>query len=111
MPAFTKSAIASTMAALAMAAGLVLTWSAEAQTTHRPIHRKIHALTPRQPDLSPLAPGAELHPGTYASPGSENHYYSDTVASSHEDLMELTHRFGQSTQPVYNSTPDPLFRF
>lgn len=110
MPAFPIGAIARSMMALATVAALTFSANANAQTT-RPVHHKVHVAAPRRPYVQPLAPGTELQTSTYANPGSENHYYSDTVASSHAHLMDLDNRFGQSSAPEYNSTPDALFRF
>ena len=110
MPAFPRSAIAGTITALAVIAALALSASASAQTSHRPIHRKIHVLAPRLPDESPLAPGVDLRTSTSAATGSENHYFSDTVAAGHTDLMDNSFRYGQSPSTRYNSS-EPLFRF
>ena len=110
MPAFPRSAIAGSIIALSTVAALTLSVNASAQTAHRPIHHKVHTLAPRQPDMSPLAPGVELRASTSAATGSENHYFSDTVATGHSDLMDNTFRYGQSPTARYNSD-EPLFRF
>ena len=95
------------IAALFAVVGLSLATGASAETTRPAVHHK-HVVAGR---LAPLPPGVELRTSTYASPGSENHYYSDTVASSHSDLMDMSYRYGQASPPLYNNTPDPLFRF
>lgn len=110
MPAFQKSALAGSIIPLAMLAALSLPANAAEQTRHRPVHHKVHSMAQRQPDLAPLAPGFELGTSTYADQGSENHYYSDTVAAGHSDLLDLTYRYGQSPTTRYNSA-EPLFRF
>ena len=111
MPAFPKSPAASSLAALAMLAALTLAASASAQTSHRPVHHRTHMTAQRNFRLeSPLAPGVELRASTYANPGSENHYYSDTVAAGHADLQDIRYRYGQSPSTQYNSA-EPLFRF
>jgi hypothetical protein len=110
MLATSKSAFAGSMTALAVVAMLTLVADASAQTLHKPAHRKVHALAPQPPKASPLAPGVELQTSTSAAAGSENHYFSDTVASSHTDLMDLSYRYGQTASPRFDST-EPLFRF
>jgi hypothetical protein len=102
-----KGAMIGSIAGLSMVLGLALTSSAGAETVRHPAHHKVHPIAREWP----LAPGVELHTSTFASPGSENHYYSDTVASSHSDLMDMSHRYMQSASPLYNDTPDPLFQF
>jgi hypothetical protein len=108
MPAFLRSAIAGS--ALTMVAALALSGNASAQTSHRTIHHKVHVMAARRPDPLPLAPGVELRASTYADPGSENHYFSDTVAAGRTDLQDNTFRYGQSPTERYNSS-EPLFRF
>jgi hypothetical protein len=104
MPAIArKGAIIGAIMTLSAIFGLSLTSGAGAETAHHPKHVVARG-------AAPLAPGVELRTSTLASPGSENRYYSDTVASSHSDLMDMTHRYGQSTAPQYNG-PDPLFEF
>jgi len=95
----------------AAVAGLTAANCVSAETAQHQIRHKdkTHAALVRGRAL-PLAPGVELRASTSASPGSENHYYSDTVASSHSDLTDMTHRYGQSSAPRYNSE-EPLFRF
>ena len=110
MPAFPRSPVAGSVAALAMVAALTLAANASAQTSHRPIHHRTHVAAPRYPVDSPLAPGVELRASTYANPGSENHYYSDTVAAGVSDLQDIRYRYGQSPSTQYNSA-EPLFRF
>jgi hypothetical protein len=110
MPRFPRNAIAGSILALATAATLALSANANAQASHPPIHHKIHAVASHRPDMSPLAPGVELHASTSTWPGSENHYFSDTVASGHSDFMDPTFRYGQSPSTRYNDD-DPLFRF
>jgi hypothetical protein len=107
MPSFSRSAIIGSAYALALLAAMGLSAGAQAQTAHRTVHHKIHTVAPRAPDF---APGTELHASTYAAPGSENHYYSDTVASGRADLMDLSYRYGQSPTVLYNSA-EPLFKF
>jgi hypothetical protein len=104
MPAITKKGA---IVALSAFIGLSVATSASAETMRQTVHHK-HAVAAR---LAPLPPGVELRASTSATVGSENHYYSDTVASSHSDLMDISHRYGQSTAPLYNNTPDPLFEF
>ncbi|MGA2044161.1 MAG: hypothetical protein ABSG83_12420 [Roseiarcus sp.] len=94
----------------AAVAGLTAATCARAETTQHRHKDKTHAIAVAPRRAPDLAPGVELRASTYASPGSENHYYSDTVASSHSNLMDMTHRYGQSTAPEYNSS-EPLFRF
>jgi hypothetical protein len=110
MPASPRSPVAGSIAVLAMAAALTFSVNASAQTSHRPIHHRAHATGPRKPLYAPLAPGVELQTSTYADPGSENHYYSDTVAAGHADLQDIRFRYGQSPSTQYNSD-EPLFRF
>jgi hypothetical protein len=110
MPAFPKSPVAGSIAVLAMAAALTFSANAGAQTSHRTIHHRTHVASPRKPLYAPLAPGVELQTSTYADPGSENHYYSDTVAAGHADLQDIRFRYGQSPSTQYNSD-EPLFRF
>jgi hypothetical protein len=105
MPVFPRGAIVA-----AAICGLAASSMAGAQAMDRPIHHKAKTHVAARRDGSPTAPGVELRASTSASPGSENHYYSDTVASSHSDLMDMTHRYGQSSAPQYNSS-EPLFRF
>jgi hypothetical protein len=108
MPASAKRGmIIGSIVGLSAIFGLALTSGANAETARRPVHHKVHPVAREWP----LAPGVELHTSTSASPGSENHYYSDTVASSHSDLMDMSHRYMQQTQPLYNNTPDPLFEW
>jgi hypothetical protein len=94
----------------AAAAGLTAATCASAETAPHRHKDKTQAAAMAHRRAPELAPGVELRASTYASPGSENHYYSDTVASSHSDLMDMTHRYGQSTAPEYNSS-EPLFQF
>jgi hypothetical protein len=111
MPAFPRSPVAGSFAALAMVAALALSANANAQTSHRPVHHRTHVAAQRHlPVESPLAPGTELRASTYANPGSENHYYSDTVAAGVSDLQDIRYRYGQSPSTQYNSA-EPLFRF
>jgi hypothetical protein len=107
MPSISRSAIVGSVQALALIAAIGLSAGAQAQTAHRTVHHKVHTVAPRAPDF---APGTELHASTSASPGSENHYYSDTVASGRADLLDLSYRYGQSPTVLYNSA-EPLFRF
>ena len=95
------------IAALFAVIGFSLATGASAETTRPKVHHKHIAAT----RLAPLPPGVELHTSTYVTPGSENHYYSDTVATSHSDLMDMSYRYGQASPPLYNNTPDPLFQF
>jgi hypothetical protein len=108
MPAFSRSAIAGSI--IALTATIALSTNAGAETAHRPLHHRAHVAAPWRPVEQPLAPGVELRASTSASEGSENHYYSDTVASGHSDLMDNTFRYGQSPSTQYNSS-EPLFRF
>jgi hypothetical protein len=108
MPAFSRGAIAGSIVALT--AIIALSANANAQTTHRTVHHRIHTAAPWRPVASPLAPGVELRASTSASEGSENHYFSDTVAAGHTDLMDNMFRYGQSPTTQYNSA-EPLFRF
>jgi hypothetical protein len=108
MSAFSRSAVVGSIVALA--AVFALSTNANAQTAHRPIHHKVHTAARWRPVESPLAPGVELRASTSASEGSENHYFSDTVAAGHTDLMDNTFRYGQSPSTQYNSS-EPLFRF
>jgi hypothetical protein len=102
-----KGAIIGSIAGLSAVLGLALTSGASAETARRTVHHKVHSMAREWP----LAPGVELHASTSASVGSENRYYSDTVASTHSDLMDLSHRYMQQSQPLYNNTPDPLFQW
>jgi hypothetical protein len=108
MPAFSRSAIAGSI--IALTATFALSTNADAQTAHRPAHHRTNVATPWRPVERPLAPGVELRASTSASEGSENHYFSDTVAAGHTDLMDNTFRYGQSPSTQYNSS-EPLFRF
>lgn len=110
MLASSKGAFAGSLTALTVVAALMLAADASAQTPQKPAHRKVHASAPRQPNASPLSPGVELQTSTSAAVGSENHYFSDTVASSHTDLMDQNYRYGQTGSPRFDST-EPLFRF
>ena len=102
-----RGATTGAIAALSIVLGFSMGTGASAETVRHAVHHK-HAVVGRLPTLPP---GVELHTSTSASVGSENHYYSDTVASSHSDLTDLTHRYGQSTPPLYNSNAAPLFEF
>jgi len=107
MPGYPRAANIVAIAALTVILGFASATEAGAQVARHAVHHKVHAAVSR---LAPLAPGVELHTSTSVSPGAENHYYSDTVASSHSDLMDMSHRYGQSTAPQYNSA-EPLFQF
>jgi hypothetical protein len=108
MPAnLRKGAIIGAILGLSALSGLAATSGASAQTPRRAAHHKV-APGPRE---WPLAPGVELHASTSASVGAENRYFADTVASTHSDLMDLSHRYMQQTQPMYNDTPDPLIQW
>lgn len=109
MPAITKKgAIIGAIVGLSGVLGLAATDAASAQTPrHTAHHNKVHS-TARE---WPLAPGVDLHTSTSASVGTENRYFADTVASSHSDLMDLSHRYMQQTQPMYNDTPDALIQW
>jgi uncharacterized membrane protein YjjB (DUF3815 family) len=107
MPGYSRCASIGSIVALSFVAAAALTSGASAQTARHTAHHKVHALAP---GLAPLAPGVELRASTWTSPGTENRYYSDTVASSHSDLMDMSHRYGQSTAPQYNSAGS-LFEF
>jgi hypothetical protein len=104
----TANARKGAIAALFAVIGLSVATGASAETARPTVHHHKHAVVAH---LAPLPPGVELRTSTYASPGSENHYYSDTVASSHSDLMDMSYRYGQASPPLYNNTPDPLFQF
>jgi hypothetical protein len=107
MNMFVRSAFAVSFAALAGFAS-----TANAQTTpHRAPHKAVqaHAKTPLE--ASPLPPGVELQTSTSAPTGSENHYFSDTVASGQNDLMDMSYRYGQPSSVRYGSGPEPLFHF
>jgi hypothetical protein len=88
---------------------LAVASAANAQTVHHP-RKKPHVTEQRRPDIEPLAPGVELRTSTSAPLGSENHYFSDTVAAGQTNLLQHDSRYGQSPTPYYNST-EPLFRF
>ena len=107
MSAFPTIAISGSIMTLTVLAGLVLATSASAQTIH-PVHRKVHPSAPRIEQ--PLPRSDELQMSTSVSPGSQNHYYSDTISSFHTDWMDMSSRYGQSPSNVYN-TGEPLFRF
>jgi hypothetical protein len=94
---------------LSIALTLAIASAASAQTVRHP-PKKPHVAAARQPDIEPLAPGVELRTSTSAPLGSENHYFSDTVASGQTNLLQHDSRYGQSPTPYYNST-EPLFRF
>jgi hypothetical protein len=94
---------------LSIALTLAVASAADAQTAHHS-HKKPHVAAPRQTDVEPLAPGVELRTSTSAPQGSENHYFSDTVAAGQTNLLQHDSRYGQSPTPYYNST-EPLFRF
>src|ERR1700683_4372983 len=101
MSAFPKGAIFGPLMALALIAALALSANATSQALHQPVHKKIHALAPRRLIERPLAPGVELQTSTYVNGGSENHYYSDTIAATHTDLMDHEYRYGQAPSPQY----------
>ena len=109
MPAnLRKGAIIGTILGLSALFGLAATGGASAQTPHHATHHnKVHAGARDWP----LAPGVELRASTSASVGTENRYFADTVATTHSDLMDLSHRYMQQTQPMYNDTPDPLIQW
>jgi hypothetical protein len=82
--------------------------AAQAQTVVR--HpAKVHAGSRAYP-ASRIGPDTELKTSASAPVGSENHYFSDTVAASQTDLLDLDYRYGQTPTPHYNG-PAPLFRF
>jgi len=110
MLASSKGALVSAIAALTVVAALALAADASAQTLQKPAHRKVHAPAPRPPRILPVAPGVELQSSTSAAEGSENHYFSDTVGSSHTDLMDQSFRYGQTASPRFDAG-EPLFRF
>lgn len=108
MPAnMRKGAIIGAVLGLAALSCLAATNGASAQTPRHAAHHKVHAGAREWP----LAPGVELHASTSTSAGTENRYFADTVASTHSDLMDLSHRYMQQTQPMYNDTPDPLIQW
>ena len=109
MTAISRSAFAGAVMALAAVAALAST--ANAQTPqHRAAHKKNHALAPTGLEAQPLPPGVELQSSTSAPTGSENHYFSDTVASGQNDLMDPSYRYGQPSSARYGGV-EPLFHF
>jgi hypothetical protein len=109
MKAFSRSAVAGSI--MAVAALSALAPIANAQTPqHRAAHKKIHAPAPNALEAQPLPPGVELQSSTSAATGSENHYFSDTVASGQNDLMDPSYRYGQPSSARYNAS-EPLFHF
>jgi hypothetical protein len=100
MSAFPTVAISGLIMSLALMAGLVLATNASAQTIRQTAHRKVHPSAPRVEQ--PLPRSDELQMSTSVSTGSENHYYSDTIASFHTDWMDMSSRYGQSPSNEYN---------
>jgi curli biogenesis system outer membrane secretion channel CsgG len=108
MTAISRSAFVSVVLALAAVAACA---SASAQTSHhRAAQKKSHALPRGGLEAQPLPPGVELQSSTSAATGSENHYFSDTVASGQNNLMDPSYRYGQASSARYNNY-EPLFRF
>ena len=105
-----RGVFAGPLAALAIVSILASVVDANAQAMQKPAHRQVRASAARAPRQLPLAPGVELSASTSAAQGTENHYFSDTVGSSHTDLMDQTFRYGQTTSPHFDSG-EPLFRF
>jgi hypothetical protein len=109
MTAFSKSAFMGSVLALTALAAMAST--ANAQTApHKAAHKKIHAPAPVGLEASPLPPGVDLQSSTSAATGSENHYFSDTVASGQNDLMDMSWRYGQPSSARYGGV-EPLFHF
>ena len=106
MVGISKSACVVTFLALTIVVPFASVANAQA-TQHRPVHKKLPApaLAP-----SPLPPGVELHSSTSAAPGTENRYFSDTVAAGQNDLLDQSYRYGQPSSARYGG-PEPLFRF
>ncbi|SRR5579863_2291470 len=105
-----RGVFASAIAAATVVATLAFVADANAQTPQKPAHRQVRASTLRAPRELPLAPGTELSASTSAAEGSENHYFTDTIGSSHTDLMDQSFRYGQMPSPRFDSG-EPLFRF
>jgi hypothetical protein len=110
MHASFKGVFAGSIAALTVVATLAFVANANAQTPQKPPHRQVRASTVRPPRDLPIAPGVELSASTSAAEGTENHYFTDTVGSSHTDLMDQSFRYGQTSSPRFDSG-EPLFRF
>jgi hypothetical protein len=110
MVASFKGVFASTIAAVTVVATLAFVADANAQTAPKPAHRQVRAAAVRAPRELPPAPGVELSASSYAAPGSENHYFTDTVGSSYTDLTDQSFRYGQAPSPRYDAG-EPLFRF
>jgi len=110
MKAFARGAVAGSIMAVAAVAALAS--AANAQTPqHRTAHnKKIHAPAPASLEAQPLPPGVELQSSTSAATGSENHYFSDTVAAGQNDLMDPSYRYGQPSSARYGGA-EPLFHF
>jgi hypothetical protein len=109
MKAFSKGVFAGSI--MALAALCAFTSTANAQTPqHRAAHKKVHAPAPNALEAQPLPPGVELQSSTSAPTGSENHYFSDTVASGQNDLMDPSYRYGQPSSARYGGV-EPLFHF
>ena len=109
MTAISRSAVAGALMALAAVVALASTASAQTPQ-HRAAHKKIHAPAPVGLDAQPLPPGVELHSSTSAATGTENHYFSDTVASGQNNLMDPSYRYGQASSARYGGI-EPLFHF
>jgi hypothetical protein len=105
-----KGVIAGAIAALTVVTTIAFVAEASAQTAQKPAHRHVRASPPRAPRELPIAPGVELSASTSAAEGTENHYFSDTIGSSHTDLMDQSFRYGQAPSPRFDSG-EPLFRF
>jgi hypothetical protein len=105
-----KGVFASATAALTVVAALAFVANANAQTPQKPAPRQVRASPLRAPRELPLAPGVDLSASTSAAEGTENHYFTDTVGSSHTDLMDQGFRYGQAPSPRFDSG-EPLFRF
>jgi hypothetical protein len=109
MTAFSRSALAGAIMALAAVAALAS--AANAQTAqHRSTHKKVPHPALVGLDAAPPPPGVELQTSASAVAGSENHYFSDTVAAGQNDLKDHAYRYGQPSSARYSNT-EPLFRF
>ncbi|MGO8800300.1 MAG: hypothetical protein ACLQE9_02915 [Roseiarcus sp.] len=110
MPVSSRGVLAGAITALTAVAAFALVADASAQTLPKPAHRNVQASAPRPSKMAPLAPGVDLQASTSAAEGSENHYFTDTIGSSHTDLTDQSFRYGQSPSPRFDSG-EPLFRF
>jgi hypothetical protein len=65
-------------------------------------HSRLHSVSRAYP-TSRIGPDTELKTSSSAPTGSEDHYFSDTVAPSQTDLLDLDYRYGQTPTPHYRA--------